>query len=715
MIKYGATPENWFLLDTVLGLTEDLLPVVSHPKAKISERSSLKDLGKVPSVFNGKYEVVGIAKWTQKKTHAAEIAEWMGQHDYGICVKTGHIMAFDIDITDNALSERVTAFIQGMIGTTAALRYRDDSAKCLIAFECESDNLFKRKVPVGEEIIEFLATGQQFVAYGTHPKGERYQWENEGIFPKLSEERVNEIWEAVVEKFGTGEAHKVKAARKRGDTVEVNDPICEQLDILHWGDNGAAYIECPFKHEHTMDSGDTETAYFPAGTGGYEEGHFRCLHAHCDGREDRDFMKALNIGAVAVGSFQPIAPAANEPEPLPNLVRDKSGAVLATVNNLSLVLSRSDICGYQIAFDEFIGDILVSCDSEEPRILCDEDYVEIRKRLEGVYSFKPIGTVMVREVVSHTAKQNKYDSAKRWTEQLVWDGVPRVDKFFAGYLGCEDTDLSREAGRYLFSALAGRALVPGIKADMVPILIGDQGAMKSSVIESLAPREGWFGEIGLTDDEANRARQLKGKMVAEIGEMRGLFGNTIENIKSFIAKRFDEWVPKYKEHSYKHARRAIFMGTSNHHEILNDVTGSRRFIPLEVGSIDIKAVRRDAEQLWAEGRAFFDVDGIQYCEVERLIKEHNEQYTMNDPWGASIRDWLDTPDMDKQTPLMRSVGITTTEVLSCALGQTRGAANSSHGKRVSELLRSMDFIKKRMRGKNGGTEYVWIPAVTQRS
>ena len=47
-IRHGASPDEWTTLDLVLGLTEDLLPVVSRPDAKISERSSLKALLQEP-------------------------------------------------------------------------------------------------------------------------------------------------------------------------------------------------------------------------------------------------------------------------------------------------------------------------------------------------------------------------------------------------------------------------------------------------------------------------------------------------------------------------------------------------------------------------------------------------------------------------------------------------------------------------------------------
>lgn len=62
---------------------------------------------------------------------------------------------------------------------------------------------------------------------------------------------------------------------------------------LGTGKRGQLYIECPFRDGHSMDSGRTETAYFPAGTGGYYQGHYKCMHASCANRSADDFDYAL--------------------------------------------------------------------------------------------------------------------------------------------------------------------------------------------------------------------------------------------------------------------------------------------------------------------------------------------------------------------------------------------------------------------------------------
>lgn len=57
-------------------------------------------------------------------------------------------------------------------------------------------------------------------------------------------------------------------------------------------------IECPFIDEHTSESAETATQYRLPHTGGKAEGHFICLHAHCNGRTRGQFLARLGIDEV---------------------------------------------------------------------------------------------------------------------------------------------------------------------------------------------------------------------------------------------------------------------------------------------------------------------------------------------------------------------------------------------------------------------------------
>lgn len=195
MTSCGATPQEWAHFSGVLGLTADLLPVVSNPKAIISAASNMKTCGKTPSVYNRNRGVVGINGWTTRVSTHNDIAQWLLEPDYGICVQTRLVRALDVDIEDVEEAETVK---ESLTALGLPMRYRDNSSKFLLVFRLGGEYA-KRVLHTKSGIIEFLATGQQFVACGTHPSGARYQWRG-GLpkeIPALDEADVLDLLAAV--------------------------------------------------------------------------------------------------------------------------------------------------------------------------------------------------------------------------------------------------------------------------------------------------------------------------------------------------------------------------------------------------------------------------------------------------------------------------------------------------------------------------------------
>lgn len=296
MPQWGASQQAWEFFSYALKLAGDLLPVVSNPSAAISPRSSLKTLGKTPSLYGADGLVIGLRQWSERVSSPEDIAEWAAQPDYGICVQTRRVRALDIDIDDPLTAGAIADMIEQKLGLLP-VRRRGDSGKFLVMFEIEGGGeYFKRIIRTEHGIIEFLAQGQQFIAHGTHPKGERYRWENlyeSGVVPSVSAEAFESLWDALKGAYAI-ESHTAQP-RKDGPHTAVPDDVVGRLDALGWGPQGQAYIRCPFEHEHTTESNPSATAYFPAGTRGYEQGHFVCLHAHCANRDDADFLDALGL------------------------------------------------------------------------------------------------------------------------------------------------------------------------------------------------------------------------------------------------------------------------------------------------------------------------------------------------------------------------------------------------------------------------------------
>lgn len=318
----GAAPEEWQHFDLVLGLTADLLPVVSNSKAVISPHSKMAALGKTPSRYNPARQAVGFPEWTQHHATPEDIATWSRERDLGICVQTRAVRALDVDIDDPELAQRVREWIDARVALPA--RVRAGAAKFLLAFELPGDYT-KRRVRCATGMVEFLATGQQFVAVGTHPSGSRYEWEG-GLpeqFPVLTPSEFEALWHDLAHEFGVEAPTELSASTKAQRLSEAaqNDPVAVYLmhkGFVHRTDrDGKLHITCPWESEHTGgEAGDTSTTYWPAHTGGFAEGHFRCLHAHCEHRTDQQFRDAIGFVDVSMaGEFTAIGEPEGEGKP----------------------------------------------------------------------------------------------------------------------------------------------------------------------------------------------------------------------------------------------------------------------------------------------------------------------------------------------------------------------------------------------------------------
>ena len=739
----GALPSDWGHLQGI-GLTPDLLPVVSNLSAVISPKSKLKALGKTPSMYNRDGNAVGIPEWTQHVATDRDIERWARNPDLGICIKTGaawHLFAIDIDIDDSAASRLIVDYIFLATGELP-MRWRSNSGKCLLVFRMRGE-FTKRVINTATGAIEFLATGQQFIAVGTHTSGVRYQWDDgarvmPARVPELAPDEFFALWAGMLAQFGTEPERIARNGLARPaiarEASSVNDDTVEFLLgngwVKSWTHDGRLNITCPWESEHTTgepgDPDDSSTQYFPAGVGGFDRGHFMCLHAHCAGRKDHDFTDAIGLVAAEFTDLTQEGEQAADGEVLTTLDgkvvdptaralpafrnRTRTGEIPASMINLLLALRRSDVCGMRIAWDTFRDEIVWATDGQEDwRAFRDHDYVRLREHLE-LNSFKPVGRELIRDAVHAVAVEHTMDTAVMWCENnaTTWDGVDRVSRFYHTYFRAVDNHYTRAVARYTWSALAGRALSPGVQADMAIVLKSEQGTVKTQGIKAMAPHTDAFGEVDLGKGDDVLARQTRGKLVVEISELRGLNSREHGAIKSWVSRTHEEWVPKFKEFSTKFPRRFICFGTTNEDEFLADATGERRWLPMEVGRTDLEALRRDVDQLWAQGAALFKEHGVMWRDAEELARREHGRFKVQDSWHDIIVAWLNEQAFgEPEGVLQGDLPVRTHEVLQSALRFNPQNITRKDEMRVTHVLRAEKHYVTTCR-RNGEVFRGWV-------
>lgn len=374
------------------------------------------------------------------------------------------------------------------------------------------------------------------------------------------------------------------------------------------------------------------------------------------------------------------------------------GVIPPTLVNLQAALLSPE-AGVTLRYDAFLDRIMW-----DTRAITDEDYIGLRTRFEE-RGFKAISKDLMRDAVYAVAYARKFDSAVDWAGGLVWDCVPRVETSLTAYWGVPDGDYPRAVSRYLWTALAGRCLEPGCQADMAIIFVGLQGSRKTSGVKALTPTLEAYGTADLrkvVDDDGASARRVRGKLVLELGELKGLASADNEAIKEWVSRTFEAWTPKFVEHETRYQRRCVAFGTSNRNDLLSDTTGNRRWLPLRAGAVDVAGLQRDRDQLWAEAVALWRAQGVQWHDAERLARSQHEGFRRVDPWEDRIAEWLSQvpPLAPGQTvpqlpPGMRPVSVG--EVLECALRINPAQIRRAEEMRAAEVLAGLGFESRQIR------------------
>ena len=543
--------------------------------------------------------------------------------------------------------------------------------------------------------------------------------------------------------------------------------------------DGRVFLRCPWADDHTTESDPTATCWFPAGTNGYEVGHFRCLHAHCHDKTDDQFKREIGYDAEGFdyegpatvyqaihpaltshagpdnrdrldsGTAHPrsipttcappqlpgspitdqrsdqgdtlralhadvepvrthvVAPGSAHPLDLPAFERDKHGKIKPIITNVALALRRPDLCGAVIAKDAFkdalilrpwdLGRIYQPSPNHwtdgQSRPFAQSDYTELHYPLRQL-GFGPaaIPKEIMREAALYVAEKHQFDSAINWIDTLPeWDGVSRIDTFMSRFLGAEDTPYTRAVARYWWTAHAGRILAPGCQADMAVVLISQQGTGKTSSLKAIAPQLDQYVEINLHEKDDDISRALRGKLVGELAELRGLGTRDADSIKAWVSRGFESWIPKYQEFSSSFPRRLVLIGTSNQPEFLSDETGNRRWLPVEAGKQLVDKIHQERFQLWVEAVGMYLWHGILWSEAETLGKQIHRNHMVSDEWQVIIQDWLDADDgFGGGRPADREY-LVMNDILQRALNLNPAHINMSTQFRVGKILRKLGY------------------------
>lgn len=331
----------------------------------------------------------------------------------------------------------------------------------------------------------------------------------------------------------------------------------------------------------------------------------------------------------------------------------------------------------------------------------DSDTLHLKNRLSRL-NMSHFPTNLIAEGVMVEAQRHSYHPVKDYLESLNWDGKNRLDTFLSTYVGCEQNEYTKEVGKATLVGAVARIFEPGCDHHSMLILEGPQGNLKTTFIKTLGGQ--YYAEIPIDTRNKDTIQNMQGAWILEAAELEFMKGEELRAVRAFLTRATDEIRLPYERFTSQLPRQSIFMGTVNPDdtgEYLMDTTGNRRYWPVQTTTIDIKQLKKDRDQIFAEAVSVYKAGGFNYLvseEVVALAKKEQDARTVKEEWTDIIDDWL------KRMSKMRPEYLRTYDIASGALDIPAISLNKTVSNRISRAMKMLGYVRRQ---KRDGFDRLW--------
>lgn len=691
-------------------------------------RLRLRQAGYSPVPLMGKAPQL---KMWQEKIHSndEEIRLWAKLFEY--CENTGiltaYTPAFDIDIADGPAAGAVEAFVREAIENVPGIIMTriGKIPKRAILFRTEKP-FRKIQIPLldkngdGGQKLEFLGDGQQIAAFGIHPDTNApYAWFGgepgkiaHADLPPITEEQarwlVQKSAELLIGRFGY--RPKTMAAAEVKQAGNGHDPAPAAADpgqAREWAENLTGITAGTDLHDSIA---SMAMKLLRSGmSDGAAVNFIRAQMATAPlTRGERwqerydDIPRAVSTARgklvkeeVQAARPPPVTPPAWLSEP--DIVRGDTGKALPVVANA--IIGVRVLYPDHFAFDEMLR-TTVFRGLRTP--IADNDAVLVQERLQHE-GLKRMGKDTVQDAIEVVARESAFHPVRQYLDGLVWDGIERVPFLFPTYFGSVNGPYARVIGEMFLISMVARIFSPGCKADHMPVIEGPQGALKSTACRILGGR--WYADDmpDLAEGGKDVKQYIRGKWLIEISEMHAMSRADNTLLKTFISGQEERYRPSYGRREVIEPRMCVFVGTTNKETYLKDETGGRRFWPVKSGTIDIAALGRDRDQLFAEAVHLYRAGKPWHPDKEferQYIQPEQDKRYEDDAWETAIAAFLRI-----DTTAVVS-GKTTVWAVSKSLGFETSRLGTADQRRISAALTRLGWERSGRHDEEGRLLFV---------
>jgi putative DNA primase/helicase len=374
----------------------------------------------------------------------------------------------------------------------------------------------------------------------------------------------------------------------------------------------------------------------------------------------------------------------------------EKGRIRATIQNLEHLFKSY---GIECQYDEMLKKQTISLSNRAD----DNDLSEnsVMAKIQSLLALNDM-PYSCMNLVPALMEKNIINPVLDFIRMKPWDGQDRLTDFY-NTLTVEEKDkpyrdLAVRTWLIQCVAAADSARNSPIKHasakfELVLVLQGGQGALKTTWFKSLLPkdmREYIVDGAHLDPADKDTVKRCISCWLCELGELDATFRRAdIARLKAFLSNERDNIRLPYDRADSSFRRRTSFGASVNPKVFLVDDTGSRRFLPLAIQQC--RPVHKDIQQTWAQVWHLY-INGYQWwCspELEMLLQDRHEEHAEASAISELIADVFNINETIKAPyTTLRFEHLTATQiVMECGINPP----NKEHLKQARSFLESSGF------------------------
>ena len=183
-------------------------------------------------------------------------------------------------------------------------------------------------------------------------------------------------------------------------------------------------------------------------------------------------------------------------------------------------------------------------------------------------------------------------------------------------------------------AMAASLLDKNTVNHVVPVFCGNQGRGKTRWTVKLLPPElqVYYATASIMEQEKDLLLKLSHRALVNIDELEALKPRDMAKLKKIITQISIDERKAYGRNEETYTRHASLLASSNNRKVLNDPTGSRRFITFLVNTLN-DAFTIDYLQLYAQIKHLIDSGFRFWFNIEEIeeLDIHNDKFRSRSP------------------------------------------------------------------------------------